>query len=213
MVLVSSWCFWGKWLWIWCSADNNISSCWIFMKSGSKIRLKKFNFQSYFLSNHILFVTMASTLDLQYGQSWYVWWKMPFLTAMIVTDFLVGIPHLNYQINIRECFDTIDNIRGGHAPGHHDLHIKFSNLLWLIPQIGNFLRYNRDSLYISLSKVQWCVHGHWIHMQRSCEVNAIITSVFWFNLDCSIYVKDIMMIFLSTIVPSWWKLQISDLGI
>ena len=144
--------FGGKGIGIWCSAENNISSWWIFFRSGSKIRLKKFNFQSYFLlSNHIsatgdlwkcflkssfiwmhitrsatLFVTMASTLDLQCGQSWYVWWKMPSLPAMIVTIFLADIPHLNYQINIRECFDTIVNIRGGHAPGHHDLHIRFS---------------------------------------------------------------------------------------
>ena len=81
---------------------------------------------AYYKEYHIFFVTMASTLDLQYGQSWYVWWKMPSLTAMIVTIFLADIPHLNHQINIRECFDTIVNIRGGHAPGHHDLHIRFS---------------------------------------------------------------------------------------
>ena len=81
---------------------------------------------AYYKVYYIFFVTMASTLDLQYGQSWYVWWKMPSLTAMIVTIFLADIPHLNHQINIRECFDTIVNIRGGHAPGHHDLHIRFS---------------------------------------------------------------------------------------
>ena len=75
------------------------------------------------------------------------------------------------------------------------------NMLWLILQIENFLRCNRDILYISLSKVQWCVHGHWIHMQMSYEVNVIITSVFWFYPACSIYVKNIMMIFLYTIVP------------
>ena len=45
---------------------------------------------------------------------------------MIVTIFLADIPHLNYQINIRECCDTIVNIRRGHAPGHHDLHIRSS---------------------------------------------------------------------------------------
>ena len=118
------------------------------------------------------------------------------------TIFLADIPHLNNQINIKECFDTIVNIRGGHARGHQDLHIRFSNLLWLNLQIGNFWRYNKDILYISLSKVQWCVHGQWIHMQRSNELNIIITSVFWFNPACSIYIKDIMMIFLSTIVPS-----------
>ena len=65
------------------------------------------------------------------------------------------------------------------------------NMLWLIVQIGNSMRYSRDILYISLSKVQWYVHGHWIHMERSYEVNVLITSVFWFN--CSIYVK-----------ISWW---------
>ena len=70
------------------------------------------------------------------------------------------------------------------------LHFQNGNLLWLILQIGNFLRCNSDILYISLSKVQWCVHGrHWIHMQRSYEVNVIITSVSWFNPACSIYVK------------------------
>ena len=63
------------------------------------------------------------------------------------------------------------------------------NLLWVILQIGNFLRYNSAILYISLGKVQWCVHGHWIHMQRSYEVDVIITSVFWFNPACGIYVK------------------------
>ena len=122
--------FWGggKGIWIWCSADNNISSWWIVLRSGSKIRLKKFNFQSDFLlSNHIsatanlwkcfleiiihmdayykeyhiLFVTMASTLDYQDGQSWYVWQKMPSLTAVNVSFFLGDIPHLNYQQNIR----------------------------------------------------------------------------------------------------------------
>ena len=176
------WCFGGKGIWIWCSADNNISSWWIVVRSGSKIRLKKINFQSDFLlSNHIsatgnlwkwfleiiidmdafykeyhIFVTMASTLDYQDGQSWYVWRKMSSLTAVNVAFFLEDIPHLNYQHNIRECFDIIVNIRGGHAPGHHDLRTRFSkwNLLWLILQIGNFLRYSRDILYISLSKVQ-----------------------------------------------------------
>ena len=63
------------------------------------------------------------------------------------------------------------------------------NLLWLILQIGNFLKYNRDIVYIYLGKLQWCVHGHWIHMQTSYEVNIIITLVFWFNPGCSIYVK------------------------
>ena len=105
--------------------------------------------------------------------------------------FFADIPHLNYQINIRECFDTIVSIRGGHAPGTmiSILDFQSGNLLWPILQIGNFLRYNRGILYISLSKVQWCVHGHWIHLQRSYEVNVIITLVFWFNPACSIYVK------------------------
>ena len=73
---------------------------------------------AYYKESDILFVTMAPTLDLHYGQSWS-------LTAMIATIFLADIPHLNYQIKIRECFDTIVNIRGGYAPGHHDLHIRF----------------------------------------------------------------------------------------
>ena len=64
--------------------------------------------------------------------------EIPFLTAMILHFFLADIPHSNNQINIKECFDSIVNIRGGHARGHHDLHIRFSNLLWLILQIGNF---------------------------------------------------------------------------
>ena len=81
---------------------------------------------AYYNEFHILFVTMASTLDDQDGQSWYVWRKMPSLTAVNVAIFLEDIPHLNYQQNIRECFDTIVNIRGGHAPGHHDLHTRFS---------------------------------------------------------------------------------------
>ena len=63
------------------------------------------------------------------------------------------------------------------------------HLLWLILQIGNDLRYNRDFLYISVSKVQWCVDGHWIHMQRSYKVNILISLVCWFNPACSIYVK------------------------
>ena len=113
------------------------------------------------------------------------------LTAMIVTIFLADIPHLNYQINIREYFDTIVNIRGGHAPRHHDLHIRYSKwqLAFAHPSNWKFLEVQQGHLYISLSKVQWCVHGHWIHIQRSYEGNAIITSVFWFNPACSIYVK------------------------
>ena len=94
------------------------------------------------------------------------------------------------QQNIRECFDTIVNIRGGHAPGHHDLNIRFSKWQLVLAHPSNFFRYSRDILYISLSKVQWCVHGHWIHMERSYGVvNVLITSVFWFNPACSIYVK------------------------
>ena len=116
---------------------------------------------------------------------------MPFLTAMIVTIFLAKSHNLDYQINIRECFDTIVNIAGGHAPGPTISILDFQNgnSLWVILQIGNFLRYNSDILYIFLGKVQWCVHGHWIHMQRSYEVDVIITSVFWFKPACSIYVK------------------------
>ena len=81
---------------------------------------------AYYNEFHILFVTMAATLDDQDGQSWYVWRKMPSLTAVNVAIFIEDIPHLNYQQNIRECFDTIVNIRGGHAPGHRDLHTRFS---------------------------------------------------------------------------------------
>ena len=67
MVLVLVWCFCCKGVWIWCSADNNISSWWIYLRSGSKIRLKKFNFQSYFLlSNHI-----SATGDL--WKSSFIW--------------------------------------------------------------------------------------------------------------------------------------------
>ena len=69
------------------------------------------------------------------------------------------------------------------------LDLQNGNLLWLILQIGNFLRYNSDILYISLGKVQLCVYGHWIYMQRSYEVGVIITSAFWFNPASSIYVK------------------------
>ena len=79
---------------------------------------------AYFKEYHILFATMASTLDLQDDQSWYVWWKMPSLMAIFVTIFLANIPHFNYQQNITECFKTIVNKRGGHAPGHHDLNIR-----------------------------------------------------------------------------------------
>ena len=81
---------------------------------------------AYFKEYYILFVTMASTLDLQECQSWYVWWKMPSLMAIFATFFLANIPHLNYQQNITECFVTTVNIRGWHAPGNHDLHIRFS---------------------------------------------------------------------------------------
>ena len=81
---------------------------------------------AYFKEYHILFVTMGSALDLQDGQSWYVWWKMLSLMVIFVTFFLANIPHLNYQQNITECFETIVNIREWHAPGHHDLHIRFS---------------------------------------------------------------------------------------
>ena len=88
---------------------------------------------AYFKEYHILFVTMAYTLDLQDGQSWYMWWKMPSLITIFVTFFLANMPHLNYQQNITECFVNIVNIRGGHAPGHHDLHIRFSK--WLLVMV------------------------------------------------------------------------------
>ena len=59
---------------------------------------------AYYKEYHILFVTMASKLDFQDGQSWYVWWKMLPLEAIFITIFLADIPHLNYQQNIAECF-------------------------------------------------------------------------------------------------------------
>ena len=109
---------------------------------------------------------------------------MASLTAMIVTFFLADIPHLNYQQNIRECFDTIVNIRGGHAPGHHDLHIRFSKcqlaLAHLEVQQGYFVYFSEQNTVMcpwplnSYAKALWSV---------------IITSVFWFNSACSIYVK------------------------
>ena len=48
---------------------------------------------AYYKEYHILFVTMTSTLDYQDGQSWYVWRKMPSLTAVNVAIFLEDIPH------------------------------------------------------------------------------------------------------------------------
>ena len=114
------WRFCGKGIWIWCSADNNISSWWIVLRSGSKIMLKKFNFQSDFLlSNHI-----SATGNLWKCFSWNhhsygcilqgvphiicyhglhiglsrwpimtLWRKMPSLTAVNVAIFLKDIPH------------------------------------------------------------------------------------------------------------------------
>ena len=71
---------------------------------------------------------------------------------MIGTIFLADIQHLNYQQHIRECFDTIISIRGGHAPGHHDLHIRFpkwqlalahpSNWKFLEVQQGHFVYFS-----------------------------------------------------------------------
>ena len=92
----------------------------------------------------------------------------------------------------RMFWDYIVNIRRGHTLWAPNYIFKMA-VLWLILQIGNYLRYNRDFLYISVSKVQLCVHGHWIHMQRSYEVNILIILVFWFNPASGIYIK-----------ISWW---------
>ena len=43
-------------------------------------------------------------------------------------------------------------------------------------------------LWVNVSK-QLCVHGQWIHMQGTYEVNILITFIFWFNPAGSIYVK------------------------
>ena len=153
------------------------------MRSGSKIRLKKtifsqisccqitFQQQAIYESDFLKssFIWMHITRSTTYLLPWPPHWIIKMANhdmcdgkchpsqMWMLHFFLEDIPHLNYQQNIRECFDTIVNIRGGHAPGHHELRTRFSkcNLLWLILQIGNFLRYSRDILYISLSKVQW----------------------------------------------------------
>ena len=57
-------------------------------------------------------------------------------------------------------WDYVINIRGGHTLWAPYYIFKMA-LLWLILKIGNYLRYNRDFLYISVSKAQLCVHGHW----------------------------------------------------
>ena len=180
------WCFGGKWIWIWCSADNNMSIWWIVLRSGSKIRLKKSIFSqiscgqitfqqqaiyekcfieiiihmdAYYKEYHILFVTMASTLDYQDGQSWYVWRKMPSLTAVNVAFFLEDIPHLNYQQKLENVLIPKSILEEDMLLGTMISILDFQNgnLLWIILQIGNFLRYSRDILYISLCKVQWAM--------------------------------------------------------
>ena len=129
----------------------------------------------------------------------------------ICCNFPPDTSHLKYQQNITALFEAIVNIRRGHVPGYHDLHIRFSKWPLAMAHPSNCSRYNRDILYSSVSKVQWCVHGHWIHIQRSYEVNILNTLAFLYNPAGSIYVKNIIMTFLSTVGPSWWQFQIYDL--
>ena len=86
------WCFLSKGIWIWCSADNNISNWWIFFRSGSKIRLKK-SFQSYFLlSNHI-----SATGDLWkcFLKSSFIWMQ---ITRSTIYYLLPWPPHWIYNM-------------------------------------------------------------------------------------------------------------------
>ena len=53
------------------------------------VLLKSSFMDAYYKGYCISFVTMASTLDFQDGQSWYVWLKMPPLTAIFATIFLI----------------------------------------------------------------------------------------------------------------------------
>ena len=89
---------------------------------------------------------------------------------------------------LQNCFETIVRISRGHAPGHHDFYIRFSKWLLAVAHPSNCLRYNRDFLYITVSKVQWCVYGHWIPMQ-SYEVNILIALVVWFDPGGSVFAK------------------------
>ena len=134
-------------------------------KSGSKIRLKKSIF-SLISFCQITFQQQA-IYESVFLKSSFVWMH---ITGSSTYYLLPWPPHwiynmANHGMCDRKCLPS---------------------QLWLL---HFFLRYNSDILYISLSKVQWCVHGHWIHMQRGYEVNVITTSIFLFNPACSIYVK------------------------
>ena len=61
--------------------------------------------------------------------AWYVWWKMSLIYITYVNyNFHIDIQHLNYLQTSQNVFETIVNIRGGHAPRHHDLHIRFKKM-------------------------------------------------------------------------------------
>ena len=145
--------FCGKGIWIWCSADNNISSWWIVLRSGSKIRLKKIQFSVRFLVVKSHFSNRQS-MKVFFLKSSFIWmhitrsttyyllpWPPHWIIKMANHDmcdekchpsqlwmlqFFLKTSHIFKQQNIRERFDTRVNIRGGHAPVHHDLHTRFS---------------------------------------------------------------------------------------
>ena len=117
---------------------------------------KEFNFQSYFLLSSHISATSFIWMHISRSTTYYLLpWPPHWICMManhgmcdekchlswlyLLQFFLQNIPHLNYQQNITECFETIINIRGGHAPGHHDLHIRFSNWPLVMAHPSNWI--------------------------------------------------------------------------
>ena len=183
------WCFRGEGVWIWCSDDNHISGWGIFLRSGSKINKKiifshisccQVTFQQQAVYENDFLKSSLIWMHISRSTTYYLLpWPPHWICKManhdmcdgkcypswvyVFTVFLANIPHLNYQQNITDCLETIVNIREWHAPGHHDLHIRFSK--WPLdmahPSNWNYLRYNRDFLYISVSKCEYTVMCPW----------------------------------------------------
>ena len=75
-------------------------------------------------------------------------------SRLYLLHFFADISHFNDQQNITE---YLVNITGGHAPGHHDLHIIFFKMATCFGssfKLDIYLKYHRDFLYISVRKVQ-----------------------------------------------------------
>ena len=135
---------------------------------------------AYYKENHILFFNHGLHIGFP---------RWPIIVCVMES----AVPQIYncYNISCRHSLFELSTKKEDMLLGTMISILDFQNghLLWLILRIGNFLRYNKDIMYISLSKVQWCVHGHRIHMQWSYEVNVLITSKLWFDPACSIYVK------------------------